>query len=502
MIGGGGIAGLASLRELLCTDATGRSTVGETVPHDRFFEVVGFEQKPEIGGTWFTDGFKKDPAMPPQDVLDTERYSEVRVLKPSHSHFPSADLLEAHSATVPYCTEKDPKYCNWSSTAVWPRLYTNVPESYTRYSTAQKTEVSPEELAPFLTHEQLRQRLLDFAKQEHVKSLIRFNTEVYDVVKDRDEWVLTLRSWNDKYDLWYQERFEYVVLAQGSFSIPFIPQIKGLSSYVKHRPGAVLHAKAYTEPDDFRDKRVVIVGGNISAIDLGQYLQPVCKEVIVSRNLARDPYLPYMDRCINSFRNMEMIKEFRHETGELVLSDGTVLRDVDHVILATGYHIELPFLQPGILRYSIPADCNAPTSNSRIKGLYQHVFNIEDPSLVFVGKLIVQTLFRQMESQAAAAVGFWTGKKKLPSKEEMYAWEKKRLAQVEEHLFHKYNIYTLKEDFFDPMRKLHLDGRPDPLRDDLLASMVSYDESLEKFERLFNEFRTGDRDVHYNFNNQ
>lgn len=500
VIGAGGVAGLAALYELLHTDSEGKCLIKEnTLPEQCFFNVVGFEQKTEIGGTWFTDGFRRDPLMPPQNVMDSEQYDNVRVIKAPHSLAPTDERLQNSSLEAPILTEKDPEYCNWSATAIWPRLYTNVPESYMRYSTTSKNDQCPTDLAPFVTHEQLRERLLKFGKR--VQDKIRFNTEVYNVEKRSGKWFITLRvPGEDNVDIWYQQSFDRVILAQGSFSIPFIPHFKGLSKYVKQHPGSVIHAKGYRDPSEFAGKRVVIVGANISAIDLGQYLQPVCKEVIISRKSTREPYLPYMSRCINSFKNVELIKEFTAETKELLLNDGTVLQDVDQVILATGYHIEIPFLQEGVFQYSIPEGCAHPTSNSRVKGLYQHVFNVEDTTIAFVGKIVVQTLFRNMESHAAAVVGVWTGRKQLPTKEEQYAWEEQRLNKVEEHLFHKYDIHTLKEDFFDPMSQFYLDDRPDPLSDRLLDTMDPYNFSLETFEMLFNEFRTGKRELDHNFN--
>nr|QFR37234.1 flavin-containing monooxygenase [Cyberlindnera americana] len=506
VIGAGGVAGLASVYELLHTTSDGYSTVGGSeFPVDPYFtKIVGFEQKDDVGGTWYTEDFARDPDLPSQEILDTQRYDNVRVMRSPNDNLPSPEELSKSSIETPIITEIDPKYVNWSKSAIWPRLYTNVPESYMRYSTTKRNDVSPEGLSPFITHEQLRKRMTSFAQTNELKSRIRFNTEVYRVRKDHasQKWIITLRYHDKatKKDHWYEESFDGIILAQGSFSIPFIPVIKGLSEYSKQYPGSILHAKSYREPLEFKDKRVVVVGGNISAIDLGQYIHPVAKEVIVSRNLAREPYLPYMARCINSFKNVEMIEEFLPETKQLRLTNGEILDNVDSVILCTGYHIELPFLDEGILDYSIPPNCTVPTSNSRIEGLYQHVFNIRDPSIVFVGKLIVQALFRNMEAGAAAVAGVWSGASQLPTIDQMYDWEIDRLCKVEEHLFHKYNIYTTKEEFYDQMKQFYPKNRPDPLCDGLLDSMDPYVFSLETFEKLFNEFRTGKLPVNKNFN--
>lgn len=71
-------------------------------------------------------------------------------------------------------------------------------------------------------------------------------------------------------------------------------------------------------------------------------------------------------------------------TGTLYFEDGTTLKGFDKVIFATGYRLSYPFLP-----------FEAVTSQNRLKGFYQHVFNIEDPSLVVIGQVGEQLGFKQ-----------------------------------------------------------------------------------------------------------
>jgi len=54
-------------------------------------------------------------------------------------------------------------------------------------------------------------------------------------------------------------------------------------------------------------------------------------------------------------------------------SDGSMVDDVEYVILATGYSFSLPWL---------PA---AKVVNRRIQGTYLHIWKQEDPTLTFIG---------------------------------------------------------------------------------------------------------------------
>lgn len=64
------------------------------------------------------------------------------------------------------------------------------------------------------------------------------------------------------------------------FFMPNIPKIPGLKNF----PGKVLHSHNYRDPEDFKNKSVLILGGGISGIDIGQELMNVASEVYLSHN--------------------------------------------------------------------------------------------------------------------------------------------------------------------------------------------------------------------------
>lgn len=499
IIGAGGLSGLAAIFELLHTDNDGNTTIGKgKAKEPAFTKIVGFEQKNDVGGTWNVEDYCSDPPMPPQEILDTGKYNHIEVIRPKNKNRPAAEVLQNSSVGSPVITSKDQTYLQWRRSAVYPRLYTNTPHTYFQYSTSKLYTEAHKELDPLVPHQSLFQRFKDFADENELQENIRFNTEVVDAKKVNGKWILTLRAYDETHDFWYQESFDGVIIAQGLFSTPFIPYYKGLSEYVAQFPGSVLHSKAYRDPSIFENKRVVIVGSNISAIDIGQYVSPIAKELIISRNLKNEPYLPYMARAIKSFRNVSKLKEFIPETQQIICQDGEILTGIDHVILATGYHVKSPIFEDDVLKFSVPVDNDSPSSNSRAENVYQHTFSIEDSSIAFVGRLVIPSISKAAEAEAAAICGIWSGASQLPSIEEQYAWEKSRLAEAGDELFHKDDIYQIKEKFFDKMKQFYPKGRADPIVHDL-DDMSIYEKSLKSFERLFNEFRLGKKDIYYSF---
>ena len=98
--------------------------------------------------------------------------------------------------------------------------------------------------------------------------------------------------------------------------------------------------------------------------------------------------------------------------------DDTSVEQVDHIILGTGFHYSYPFLE------------NVCLNDNRVNGLYLHVFNIEDPTLAFVGAIGAGLTFKAYEWQAVLASRFFAGRSKLPSREEKTTLGKRAGSKV------------------------------------------------------------------------
>ena len=207
------------------------------------------------------------------------------------------------------------------------------------------------------------------------QNLIEFNTSVELAEKVGDEWILTLRK-----DIpgapanhWWQERFDALVVATGHYHLPYIPSIPGLAEYGEKFPGKIKHTKHYDTADEFRGKRVIVVGGSVSAFDALHDIRHVAKLPVISA--LRQPSAIFGSAPFQhpDIEIRSPISSFNPHTGRITFSDGSSEDDIDAVVFATGFEFSFPFL-PGI----------RPV-NRRIPGLYQHVFNSSDPTLAFVG---------------------------------------------------------------------------------------------------------------------
>ena len=73
----------------------------------------------------------------------------------------------------------------------------------------------------------------------------------------------------------------------------------------------------------------------------------------------------------------KQISRLDAETGRVHFADGSHLDNVDHILFGTGYTFSFPFLPHVQKRVS--------EAYRRLPGVWQHTWDIEDPSLAFVG---------------------------------------------------------------------------------------------------------------------
>ncbi|XVF54368.1 hypothetical protein PTKIN_Ptkin05aG0175900 [Pterospermum kingtungense] len=129
-------------------------------------------------------------------------------------------------------------------------------------------------------HKEVWLYLNDFCEWFGLRELIRFNTRVeYVGMLDFDEfgkdlkWVV--KSKEKTTEKVVEEVFDAVVVANGHYSQPRLPSIKGMDAW----KGKQMHSHIYRVPEPFRNEVVVIVGRAQSAQDIAMEVVEVAKEV-------------------------------------------------------------------------------------------------------------------------------------------------------------------------------------------------------------------------------
>lgn len=107
---------------------------------------------------------------------------------------------------------------------------------------------------PFRPYQTIQRYVRSLVDRKGYQDLVSYNTTVELATKVDGEWEVVLRRSGEETDYWWKEYFDAVVVANGHYTVPYVPDIKGLDEFGKRNPGSVIHTKAYRGRDAFRGK--------------------------------------------------------------------------------------------------------------------------------------------------------------------------------------------------------------------------------------------------------
>ena len=171
-----------------------------------------------------------------------------------------------HDVTV---FEKEDKIGGvWSPCRHYPGLTTQ----NTRDSYAFSDFRMPKQYPEFPTGPQMLAYLQSYARHFGLMPHIRLQHRIATAAPEAPGWVLT----GEYNDVPFTERFDFLVVCNGTFCEPFIPQAEGMEDFVA-AGGQILHT-SNVRSTDFRDKKVVVVGYGKSACDVAASIAKEARE--------------------------------------------------------------------------------------------------------------------------------------------------------------------------------------------------------------------------------
>ncbi|KAI1492236.1 putative flavin dependent monooxygenase [Biscogniauxia mediterranea] len=382
------------------------------VSEKKFAKIEVFEQRSAVGGIW---------NYTPLNVLDRE----FTIPRTKPSKLPDTAIW---ADGVPGAQFVSP---------VYDFLETNIPNTLMNYS----DQTFPEGSSLFPKHAVVKQYLEDYARE--LRPILSLHTQVLGVEKissgKKSCWQVETLDMDTN-----QKRiteFDAVIVASGHYNDPFIPDIKGLGEFNRTHPGCISHSKFYRRPDQYKGKKVVIVGNSASGIDLSAQISAVCQQPIIVSEKAK-PVTAVEEKPWAKL--LPEVSEFLPAERAVRFSDGTLEKDIDAVVFCTGYFYSFPFLK------SLPSP--VVTDGSYAKHLYEHILYIDDPTLSFLGIPQRVVPFPLSEVQSGYVARLLAGRLPLPSHETMLEWESKMLKEKgESKLLH--NLAFPKD--VDYINRLH-----------------------------------------------
>lgn len=386
---GAGPSGLAAAKALL---------------EERFFKNIQiFERQEQAGGVWAYRPKSNKPGEPQATPLVPSVNAYIR---------------------EPTQLDNSQKKAVYTS-PMYKALDTNIPKHLMRYNGYHFDKKLP----MFPLHGDVLNYVQSYAKP--IEQYIRYNSEVQSVKKNDDgAWQVDYTDYTQNFPAGksYTKEFDAVVVSTGHYDLPFLPKVKGIEQWNKKFPNSIQHSKYFDDPEDYKDKTVLVVGNSASGFDISMQVALYAKKVY--RSIVSESKMPFV--ADPRVTDVPVIKEYDADNKTIILDKNQEgfdlksdkLKGVDTVIYCTGYLYNFPFLKS----YTDPSNPDAVLlpSGQRVNRLYRQIFYIPDPSLTFVcmSKFIIP--FPLAETQGAAIARYYSGRLQLPSESEMRADEIER----------------------------------------------------------------------------
>lgn len=313
-------------------------------------EVLAFEQSKVVGGLWnYTDEIDKDEFG-----------------------------LDIHSS-------------------MYQNLVTNLPIELMCYP----NEPFREQKESFVSSNEVLLYYQSYAEKYNLHKFIKFEHCVIRVRPlSNNTWEVIVKNLREnKFEIYI---FDAIFVCTGHHHTSHIPKYKGQDEFKFKQ----MHSHIFRSPEIFRDEKVMIIGGNNSAIDLVIDSCKVSKYPVIWSNHLRQNEID-----VKQFEGNGVI--LKPDVLELTSNGAKFIDDTFEestlIIYATGYTYSFPFLS---------VDCGI-TAGDYVRPLWWHCLSINHPTLAFIGLPNLVCVNQMIQLQTEFCLTFITARKEILSREIM-----------------------------------------------------------------------------------
>ncbi len=243
-----------------------------------------------------------------------------------------------------------------------------------------------------------------------VRDLIRFRTPVRRVEYSEEGGNFRVVAEDLVKGTETDEIFDHVIVANGHFSTPNVPEFEGFETF----NGRILHAHDFRDAREFIDQDILIIGTSYSAEDIGsQCWKYGCKSVTVSHRTA-----PIGFDWPDNWEEVPLLSKVEKKIA--TFKDGSS-KKIDSIILCTGYLHHFPFLEESL---------RLKTANRLATAdLYKGVVWAHNPKLFYLGMQDQWYTFNMFDAQAWYVRDMILGRIEVPDRNQMLADVDARVAE-------------------------------------------------------------------------
>ena len=313
-------------------------------------------------------------------------------------------------------------------------LWSNGPKEGLEFADYTFEEHFGKQIASYPPREVLFDYIEGRLKKADVRKWIRFKTVVKSVSFDNELQQFHLTAKDQNNDKEYKEMFDNVVVASGHFSTPNMPYFEGFDTF----NGRILHAHDFRDAMEFKGKDILIIGTSYSAEDIGsQCWKYGCKSVTVSHRSAAMGF-----KWPDNWEELPLLQKVEGNTA--TFKDGNK-RDVDAIILCTGYLHHFPFLSEDL--------CLKTPNILYPDNLYLGILWQHNPKLMYLGMQDQWYTFNMFDAQAWYSRDIIMGKIQIPDKEAR-AIDNKRRRELEDAISDDYKAIEYQGNYIKDLIEL------------------------------------------------
>ncbi|XP_044264267.1 senecionine N-oxygenase-like isoform X2 [Tribolium madens] len=253
----------------------------------------------------------------------------------------------------------------------------------------------PKQNRSYLLQEEVLDYIRSYSDKFHINPHIKYFKRV--ICVERQNFLWSVHYEDVKIREEKTEHYDAVIICNGHYSDPFIPDIPGVKSFL----GRIIHSHEYRSPEPYNNKRVLIVGAGPSGLDISRQIANVASKVFLSHRAKSVLSVP------DTFYQKCLVKEFLDNRA--IFEDDTC-EEIDEVLFCTGYNYNFPFLS---------SSCGVKIINNYVHPLYKQIISIENPTLAFIGIPLKAAPCPLFDIQVRFFLATLTGHFKLPKKEDM-----------------------------------------------------------------------------------
>ena len=233
-------------------------------------------------------------------------------------------------------------------------------------------------------------------EKSDVKKHVRFNTVVRWVQFNEDTNTFTVTAEDLKACTTQSSEFDQVIVASGHFSVPNVPDFKGIETF----PGSLRHAHDFRGAEALAGKDVLLIGSSYSAEDIGVQAYKMGAKSITFSYRSGPMGFDWPE-------DVEELPSITHFEGSVAHFSNGVSRSFDAVVLCTGYLHHYPYL-PSDLALESP-NCLYPDT------LFRGVVSEANNQLFYLGAQDQWFTFNMFDAQAWYVRDVILGDAQLPS---------------------------------------------------------------------------------------